>query len=102
MSIATGLMKANWVGIRELKGHLSTRVLKKPLVITERGKPVGVSMPYSDMLELLDIIDEFSDPEALTAVREGRKAVLSGTKGITVSHLFKKIRKIKKINEICG
>ena len=53
-------------------------------------------MPYFDMLELSDIIDELSDPEALTAVREGRKAVFSGTKGITVSHLFKKIRKNQK------
>ena len=93
MSIAAGLMKANWVGIRELKGHLSARILKKPLVITERGKPVGVSMPYPDMLELLDIIDELSDPEILAAVREGRKAVLSGAEGLIVSRLFKKIRK---------
>ena len=93
MRIAAGLMKADWVGIRELKGHLSTRILKKPLVITERGKPVGVSMPYPDMLELLDIIDELSDPETLAAVREGRKAVFSGAEGLTVSRLFKKIRK---------
>ncbi len=96
MSIAAGLMKANWVGIRELKGQLSTRILKEPLVITERGKPVGVSVPYPDMMELLDIIDELSDPETFTAVREGRKAVLSGAEGLTVSRLFKKIRKQHK------
>jgi len=93
MNVATVLLKASHVGIRELKEHLSTEFLKEPLVITDRGDPVSISLPYSDMLELIDILDEFSDAETFAVVQEGRKAISGGAKGIPVSALFKKMRK---------
>lgn len=93
MSIAIDLLKSEHIGIRELKEHLS-EVLKrgKSLIITDRGAPVNVLLPYSDMLELADIIEEISDPETLENIREGRVAVMAGAKGIPVSRLFKKIK----------
>ncbi len=93
MSIATDLLKAEHMGIRDLKEHLSTKLLEKVLVITDRGTPMSVNLPYSDVLELTDIIDELSDLETLATVTEGRKAIRQGAKGILVSGLFKKIRK---------
>jgi len=61
MGIATDLLKADHIGIRELKKKLSASFLKKPLIITDRRMPVSVNLPYSDMLELIDILDEESN-----------------------------------------
>ncbi len=92
MSIATDLLKAEHVGIRDIKEHLSARLLKDILVITDRGTPVSVNLPYSDVLELVDIIDEVTDLETMATVREARKAIQKGTKGIPVANLFNRIR----------
>ncbi|MBA7557788.1 hypothetical protein ES705_50560 [subsurface metagenome] len=99
VSIATNLLKAHHIGIRDLKEHLSTKSLNKFLVITDRGTPVSVNLPYSDMLELADILDELADLETITDVQNGRKAIKEGAKAIVVSDLFNKIRK-KRANEI--
>ena len=93
MSIAVDLLKTNHVGIRELKGHLTAKSLKEPLVITDRGIPISVSLPYSDVLELIDILEEVSDPKTMALVREGRQAVKNGAKAIPVANLFQKMRK---------
>jgi hypothetical protein len=92
MSIAADLLKANHIGIRDIKEHLSTRLLKDILVITDRGTPVSVNLPYSDVLELVDILDEVADLETMATVSEARKAIKGGAKGIPVANLFNKIR----------
>ena len=92
MSIATDLLKADHVGIRDLKEHLSTKLLEKVLVITDRGTPMSVNLPYSDVLELTDILDELQDFETIATIKEGRGAIRKGTEGIPVSHLFRRIR----------
>lgn len=92
MSIATDLLKAEHVGIRDIKEHLSTRLLKDILVITDRGNPVSVNLPYSDVLELIDIIDEVTDLETMATVSVARKAMRAGSKGIPVANLFNRIR----------
>lgn len=96
MKIAIDLLKASHVGIRELKGNLTTGLLKRPLVITDRGVPVSVSLPYSDLLELMDILDEISDPQTVATVQEGKEAIRKGNAGIPVSYLFRKIREHRK------
>ncbi len=91
MSIATSILKSPHVGIRDLKIHLSSLLKKGSLIVTERGKPVNVILPYSDMIELLDMLDEITDPETIKTIREGRKAISTGVKGIPVSNVFKKL-----------
>lgn len=91
MSIATNILKSPHVGIRDLKIHLSSLLKKGSLIVTERGKPVNVILPYSDMIELLDMLDEITDPETIKTIREGRKAISTGVKGIPVSNVFKKL-----------
>ncbi len=91
MSIATNILKAPHVGIRDLKIHLSSLLKKGSLIVTERGKPVNVILPYSDMIELLDMLDEITDPETIKTIQEGRKAISRGVKGIPVSNVFKKL-----------
>lgn len=96
MSIAAELLKAPHVGIRDIKEHLSRRLLKDMLVITDRGAPVSVNLPYSDVLELIDIMDELTDLETVATVQEGRKALQEGAKGVPVTQLFKRIRAKRK------
>ena len=92
MSIAVDLLKADHIGVRDLKEHLSTKLLDKLLIITDRGNPVSVNLPYPDVLELLDIIDELTDLETLKTVYEGREAIKAGEEGIPVANLFNSIR----------
>lgn len=96
MNIASALLRAHHIGIRDLKEHLSAKYLDELLVITDRGNPVSVTMPYSDVLELVDIFEELSDPETLRCIREGRKAIKGEAKGIPVSRLFNKIKSKRK------
>ena len=96
MTVATDLLKAQHIGLRGLKEHLSTKFLNEILVITDRGIPVSVNLPYSDMLELMDILDELADLKTIVTIDEGRKAIKAGVKGIAVSNLFKRIRAKRK------
>ena len=97
MKLAIDFLKAPHIGIRELKEGLSSFLKKsEPVIVTDRGLPVNVILPYNEMIELLDIIDELQDKETLQSVAEGRRAVKKGEEGIPVSNLFKKIRSNRK------
>lgn len=87
MSIAVDLLKAEHIGIRDLKAHMSTKLLNNLMVITDKGKPVSVNLPYQDLLELMDILDELTDPGTMAAINNGREAIRSGEEGIPVSNL---------------
>ena len=92
MSISTDILKAEHIGIRELKQHLCKVNLEKPLVITDRGRPISVNLPYEDILELVDIFDELTDAQTLSIIAEARTAIKAGAKGIPVSNLFRRLR----------
>ncbi len=93
MTIANALLKAKNVGIRRCKNNLS-RILKKHEIwlITEHNNPKSYLIPYDDMLELIDILEELQDSETIKTVQRGREAIKRGAKGFLVSKLFKKIR----------
>ena len=57
MVTATALLKAEHVGVREFKDHMSADSLKKITVITDHGKPISVNLPYEEVLGLMDILD---------------------------------------------
>ena len=91
MSLAVDLLKSEHIGIRDLKEHISSVLKrKKTFIVTDRGVPINVILPYSDIVELADIMEELSEPKTLETVREGRLAVKSGAKGISVTRLFGK------------
>ena len=97
MIMAINILKAPHVGVRELKEKLSA-FLKgdKPLVVTDHGAPTNVILPYDDVLELLDILDELNDSETRDIVREGRSAIRSGSEGIPVFPHSKKVSAKRK------
>ena len=93
MGLAGKLLGAPHVGVRELKSCLSKRLKEgNPLIITDRGKPVDVILPYQDAMELVEMMDEIADCGARNAVQEGRASIKSGAKGVPVSRLFQSIR----------
>lgn len=92
MSIAVDLLKADRIGVRDFKEHLTTKLLNNLLLITDRGNPVSVNLPYQDVLELVDILDELTDIETLKTIAEGREEIKTGSEGIPVSNLFNNIR----------
>jgi prevent-host-death family protein len=97
MTAANVLLKARNVGVRKFRNRASRFVKShRILVITEHGKPTAVLMPYSDMLDIVDTLDELRDKNAIETIAEGRKAIASGAKGISVSKVFKRIKKRKK------
>ncbi len=69
MSLSTDLLKSEHVGIRKLKTHLSKHIKNnKPIIVTARGVPVDVVIPYADMIELLDMIDELTDMDTMKTI----------------------------------
>lgn len=78
MTVAS-LLRAKHVGIKELKNRLSEFLSQdRPLVATDRGDPIYFLVPYDEMVEIVEILEELSDPEAVKRVQEGRKAYKKG------------------------
>jgi len=94
MTLASILLKAPHIGVRQFKASLSRFLRSRnPLIITERGVPVDVVIPYAEAIEMVDLIDEATDSETIKAVQEGRNAIEKGAKGVPLERLLKKIRK---------
>ena len=97
MTVVTALLNAKYVGVRELREHLSQRLKgNKVIVVTEHGIPTRVILSYRDVVELIEVLDELRDQAAVQSVQEGRKAIRAGAEGIPVSRLFKQIRDSRK------
>ena len=97
MTLASILLKAPHIGVRQFKARLSSLLKgKNPLIITEYGVPIEVVIPYAEALEMIDLIDEATDLETLKVVQEGRGAIRKGAKGIPIGRFFEKIRRKRK------
>lgn len=89
MSLATQLLRAEPIGVRELKNRLSA-VLRcgKPRIVTEHNKPCHVLVPYEDLVELVEVLEELSSIKLLRQIAEGRAAYLKG-KGVPIENTAK-------------
>ena len=97
MNIAMSILRAPHVGVRELKEKLSALLKRdRPLVVTDHGEPTNVILPYGDVMELLDILEEFNDAETHELVKSGRDAVREGAEGIPLFSHSKKIAAKRK------
>lgn len=100
MTVTTALFNAKYVGIRDLREHLSKRLKgSEVIVVTEHGTPTKVILAYQDVVELIEVLDELRDRAALQTVQEGRKAIRAGARGIPVRRLFHQIRASRRSNE---
>jgi len=91
MTLGNALLKAKSIGVRNFRDKVSRLIHTHEIfVVTEHGSPTSVLLPYDDVLEIVDVLDELRDKDALKAVAQGRKAIGRGVKGILASKILKK------------
>jgi len=91
MTLSRALLKAKTIGVRKFRDRLSRLIhTHEMFIVTEHGSPTSVLLPYQDVLEIIDILDELRDKDAIAAVLKGRKAIRAGKKGILASKVFDK------------
>ena len=94
----SGLLRAKHVGIRDLKNRLSEYLDKgAPLVATDRGIPKYFLVPYEEMAELAEMMEELSDRELVAQVQEGRREYREGG-WIPADSMWKRLDKRAKAN----
>ncbi len=90
MTISNALLRAKSIGVRKFRDSVSRLIRTHQfLVITERGTPASVLVPYNDILEIADVLEELEDKEVIKTIAEGRRAMRRGAKGISASTIFK-------------
>ena len=90
MSVAE-LLRARHVGVRDLKDRLSAHLRTgKPIVATDRGTPTHILIPYRDVIELVEMLEEAADPALVAQVREGRASHARGA-GVPVGRAWKRL-----------
>ena len=91
MSLAA-ILRADYLGIKEFKEHLC-RILKqnKPHIITEYGKPKHLVIPYDEMFEIIEILEELSDPAFIKEIQAGRKSYKKGKEAVPANKLWKEM-----------
>ena len=91
MTLGTALLKARTIGVRNFRDKLSGLIhTREMFVVTEYGSPTNMLLPYGDVLEIVDIMDELRDKDVLKAIAQGRRAINRRAKGILASKAFKK------------
>jgi len=91
MTLGKALLRARSIGVRNFRNKVSKLIhTHEMFVVTEHGSPTSVLLPYDDVLEIADVLDELRDKDALKAVAQGRKTISRGVKGILASKIFEK------------
>ena len=91
MTAASFLRKAKPVNVREAQARLSRLIRSKaPSMVLSHGKPVSFLVPYEDMLELVETLDELKDKRLLGEIERARTEYRQG-KTVPAERLFKKL-----------
>lgn len=90
MSSADLLRKAKPVNVREAQAQLSKLIRSKsPSMVLSHGKPVSFLVPYEDMLDLVESLDELKDKKLLNEIVRARTEYAQG-KAVPAERLLKK------------
>ena len=91
MSVNNLLRKAKPVNVREAQAQLSKLIKSKsPSLVISHGKPVSFLVPYEDMLDLVETLDELKDQKLLGEIEQARKDYVQG-KAVPAERLFNKM-----------
>jgi len=91
MSTTTLLRNAKPVNVREAQAKLSRLIRSKsPSMVLSHGKPVSFLIPYEEMLDLLELIDELKDKKLLQEIARARAEYAQG-KAVSAERLFRKM-----------
>lgn len=85
------LRKAKPVNVREAQAQLSKLIRSKfPSMVLSHGKPVSFLVPYEDMLDLVETLDELKDKRLLGEIERARVEYAQG-KAVPAERMFKKL-----------
>ncbi len=88
MSRKNLLQKSNAIDVGEAQAQLSKLIRSKtPSMVLLDGKPVSVLVPYEDMVDLVEILDELADDKFLGEIKRARKEYAKG-KAVSAEHLL--------------
>ena len=91
MTAKSLLRQAKPVNVREAQAKLSRLIRSKtPSLVLSHGKPVSFLVPYEEMLDLLEMLDELKDQRLLQEVDRARSEYAAG-KAVSAERLFKKM-----------
>lgn len=91
MSSANLLRKAKPVNVREAQAQLSKLIRSKsPSMVLSHGKPVSFLVPYEDMLDLVESLDELKAQKLLREIARARADYAQG-KAVPAERLFKRM-----------
>ncbi|MBA7493701.1 hypothetical protein ES702_04263 [subsurface metagenome] len=92
MSLMTDIVRAGHIGVKNLRDHAPKYMRDNQVyLVTRHGRPTKFLVPYEEMVELMDILDELSDPETLKMVAEGRKAIARGEKAVPAKKVWQRL-----------
>lgn len=90
MTTASLLRNAKPVNVREAQAKLSQLIRSKsPSMVISHGKPVSFLVPYEEMLDLVEMLDELKDAKLLREIARARAEYARG-KAVSVERLFRK------------
>ena len=96
MTFAQKILRSEHVGVKQLKNNLSEYLKdKNSVVVTNRGTPTNVILPYDEAMDLIDLVEELSDPELIQTIQEGREAIAQGAAGIDVDKAFEEYQHVE-------
>jgi antitoxin (DNA-binding transcriptional repressor) of toxin-antitoxin stability system len=85
------LRQSKPVNVREAQAGLSRLIRsKKPSLVLSHGKPVSFLVPYEEMLDLLDMLDDLKDRKLLEEIARARSEYAGG-KEVPAEKLFRKM-----------
>ncbi|MDF0645156.1 MAG: hypothetical protein P0111_14090 [Nitrospira sp.] len=91
MNSANILRKAKPVNVREAQAQLSKLIRSKsPSMVLSHGKPVSFLVPYEDMLDLVESLDELKNKRLLAEIERARSEY-ADKKAVPAERLFKKM-----------
>lgn len=76
------LRKAKPVNVREAQAQFSKLIHSKvPSMVVSHGKPVSFLVPYEDMLDLVESLEELKDRKLLGEIARAREEYAQGKSG---------------------
>jgi antitoxin (DNA-binding transcriptional repressor) of toxin-antitoxin stability system len=91
MTVVSLLRKAKPVNVREAQAKLSQLIRSKsPSMVLSHGKPVSFLVPYEEMLDLVEMLDELKDTKLLHEIARARGEYARG-KSVPAERLLRKM-----------
>jgi antitoxin (DNA-binding transcriptional repressor) of toxin-antitoxin stability system len=91
MTTKSILRQSKPVNVREAQAKLSRLIRSnRPSLVLSHGKPVSFLVPYEEMLDLLEMLDDLKDQKLIEEITRARSEYAEG-KAVPAERLFRKM-----------